>query len=431
MKFLARLRDRFKAAAKPTTHRIGDAGILEWLGLKRGAENARENVTYFTCLKQLSETLAKMPIKIYREAEKGAEEIERGEKDLNHLAYLLQLRPNPYMTPTTFWAAVENNRNHYGNAYVYIRRRLVRQRFGGYWQVEDLWIMPSNCVRVLVDNAGVFGRDGGLWYVYTDHITKKRYVFPPDDVLHFKTSHTFNGLVGESIQSILASTVQGIQASQEYLDKLYEQGMTAKSVLEYTGDLSEQAKQALREAIEEFGNGTQNAGRVLPIPLGFKLTPLDIKLTDAQFFELKKYGALQLAAAFGIKPNQINDYEKASYANSEQQTIAFQVDTMQYILKQYEEEMEYKLLMYMPETDHIYIKHNEKAILRTDSETQMKILAQAVDHAIYTPNEARRYLDKKATPGGDQLIVNAGTVSLKDMGMQFKKGKEEQNGESH
>ena len=41
-----------------------------------------------------------------------------------------------------------------------------------------------------------------------------------------------------------------------------------------------------------------------------KLTPLDIKLSDSQFIELKKYSALQIAAAFGIKPNQINDYEK-------------------------------------------------------------------------------------------------------------------------
>ena len=55
----------------------------------------------------------------------------------------------------------------------------------------------------------------------------------------------------------------------------------------------------------------------MPVPLGMKLTPLDIKLTDAQFFELRKYTALQIAGAFGVKPNQINDYEKSGYANSE------------------------------------------------------------------------------------------------------------------
>ena len=58
-----------------------------------------------------------------------------------------------------------------------------------------------------------------------------------------------------------------------------------------------------------------------------KLTPLDIKLTDSQFFELKKYTALQIAAAFGVKPNQINNYDKSSYSNSEMQQLSFYVDT--------------------------------------------------------------------------------------------------------
>ena len=111
------------------------------------------------------------------------------------------------------------------------------------------------------------------------------------------------------------------------------QGRT-RAVLEYTGDLSAAGQNKLRESFEQMGNGPANAGRILPVPLGFKLTPMDIKLTDAQYLELKKYGALQLAAAFGIKPNQLNDYERGSYANSEQQTIAFQVETMQYTIKQ-------------------------------------------------------------------------------------------------
>lgn len=74
-----------------------------------------------------------------------------------------------------------------------------------------------------------------------------------------------------------------------------------------------------------------------------KLTPLDIKLTDSQFFELKKYTALQIAAAFGVKPNQINDYSKSSYANSELQQLSFYVDTELFVIKQYEEEINYKM----------------------------------------------------------------------------------------
>ena len=71
----------------------------------------------------------------------------------------------------------------------------------------------------------------------------------------------------------------------------------------------------------------------MPVPLGMKLTPLDIKLTDAQFFELRKHTALQIAGAFGVKPNQINDYSKSSYSNSEMQQLSFLTETMLFILK--------------------------------------------------------------------------------------------------
>ena len=82
---------------------------------------------------------------------------------------------------------------------------------------------------------------------------------------------------------------------------------------------------------------------------------------------MKKFNALQIAGAFGIKPNQINDYEKSSYANSEMQQLSFYVDTVLFILKQYEEEINYKLLNKEEIEEGIFFKFNEKVILRTDS----------------------------------------------------------------
>lgn len=398
--------------------------ILDWLGLGRRVNKAREDTVYFICLKNLAETIGKMPLKLFRPAPDGAEEVN---PDEDEVAALLSIRPNPYTTPATFWAAVENNRNHYGNAYIWIQRHLQRGRYGGHYKVDGLWIMPSANVRVLVDNVGCFGGGGRIWYHYTDAITAKQYVFPDCDVIHLKTSHTMNGLIGESVQSILASTLEGDLAAQNYLNDLYQNGLTAKAILEYTGDLSDKGREALRESMEEFASGPKNVGRILPVPLGMKFTPMDIKLTDAQFFELKKYSALQLAAAFGIKPNQINDYEKASYANSEQQTIAFQVDTMLYPVTQYEQEIRYKLLFLDPDRDTWAVHFNEKALLRTDTKTQMEILAAAVKGTIYKPNEARAYLNRKPVPGGDALLVNAATVRLEDMGAEIKEKGGEQN----
>lgn len=402
---------------------LSSTSFLESLGLKRKRKPTSE-VTYFTCLKMLSETLAKMPVKYYQKTEKGIMEAEQTET-----SKLLTTRPNPFMTPTTFWNTVEINRNHYGNAYVYIRKKFIRKKYGGELRILDLWVMQSNCVQIVVDDAGIFAGVGRLWYVYTDPTSGKQYVFSTDEVMHFKTSFSFDGITGLPVQQILKDTVSGASASQDFMNKMYESGLTAKATLEYTGELNESAKEALRQSFEEFGSGSKNVGKILPVPLGMKLTPLDIKLTDSQFFELKKYTALQIAAAFGVKPNQINDYSKSSYANSEMQQLSFYVDTELFIIKQYEEEINYKMVTEDEQDEGFYYKYNEKVLFRTDSKTQMEYLQAGVSGSIIKPNEARRKLDMSDAAGGDELLANGSIVPLTMAGAAYQKdGRTEEEG---
>ena len=395
---------------------LNSQSFLESLGLRRKRKPTSE-VTYFTCLKMLSETLAKMPIKYYQRTDRGIVEAEQTET-----SKLLTKRPNPFMTPTVFWNTVEMNRNHYGNAYVYMRKKFIRKRYGGEFRIIDLWVMQSNCVQIVVDDAGIFAGVGRLWYVYTDPTSGRQYVFSTDEVMHFKTSFSFDGITGLPVQQILKDTVSGASASQDFMNKMYESGLTAKATLEYTGELNEGAKEALRQSFEEFGSGAKNVGKILPVPLGMKLTPLDIKLTDSQFFELKKYTALQIAAAFGVKPNQINDYSKSSYANSELQQLSFYVDTELFIIKQYEEEINYKMTTEEEQDSGFYYKYNEKVLFRTDSKTQMSYLKEGVGGSIIKPNEARRKLDMPDAEGGDELFANGNIVPLTMAGAAYQKG---------
>lgn len=251
---------------------LNSQSFLESLGLRRKRKPTSE-VTYFTCLKMLSETLAKMPVKYYQKTDRGIVEAEQTET-----SKLLTKRPNPFMTPTVFWNTVEMNRNHYGNAYVYMRKKFIRKRYGGEFHIIDLWVMQSNCVQIVVDDAGIFAGVGRLWYVYADPTSGRQYVFSTDEVMHFKTSFSFDGITGLPVQQILKDTVSGASASQDFMNKMYESGLTAKATLEYTGELNEGAKEALRQSFEEFGSGAKNVGKILPVPLGMKLTPLDLVL---------------------------------------------------------------------------------------------------------------------------------------------------------
>lgn len=408
MQLWTRIKNTITNIIRPTAS-LQDEDLLKWLGLDSVPNNVLAETTYFTCLKLLSETLGKMPLKYMQETEEGKIRAEP------NCAYLvLKNRPNAYMTPTTFWSTVEMNRNHFGNAFCYCR---FSKKNG---ELIDVWIMQSDCVKVLIDNVGYFGEKNSIWYVYTDPQTAQQYTYRNEEVLHFKTSMTFDGILGLPVKKILDATVKGGLYSQNFMNNLYKTGLTGSCALEYVGDLDKEKRRLLKETMEELATGAENAGGMIPVPLGMKLTPLNIKLTDSQFFELKKHNALQIAGAFGIKPNQINLYEKSSYSNSESQQLSFYIESMQYTLKHYEEEITYKILLEEELKDSKFYKFNELAILRADTKTQMETLSKAVNNAIYTPNEARDILDRERKDGGDILMCNGNYIPVTDIGNQYK-----------
>lgn len=381
--------------------------IVDFLGLGDVPADRLSEATYFACLKILSESMGKLPLKLLRKTEQGGVE-----KAYKHPLYrILAYRPNPYMTATHFWSTVEYNRNHYGNGYVWIT---------GAGSETKLWTLPSPDVQVYIDDRGIFGTKNAIWYVYTSSKNGKLYKIPYDSMLHFKTSSSFDGITGRPVRDMLSETLVGNLKAQKMLNKLYDNGFTAKAVVQYTGSLNDELVKKYVKGIEDYATGKiDDVKSIIPIPIGSTLTPLNVNLTDNQFLELKKYSALQIAAAFGIKPNQINDYEKSSYASSEAQQLAFYVDTLLYIIKQYEEEICNKLLSDEEIANGYNAKFNISVILRADSEKQTQSLKEAVQGSLRTPNEARAMLDLPARPGGDVLLCNGSMMPVQMAGQQY------------
>lgn len=410
-----RVKNAYKALTNKQDKNYAMQQLIDFLGLQGTKEDALSEATYFACLKVLSESVGKLPLKLLKHDENGGVVTARG----HPLYFALHDRPNPYMTSTTFWSTMEQNRNHYGDAYAWIK---------GAGTKTSLWILPSNEVEIWYDDQKILSDVPDVYYIYSHG--GKLYKFSSEQIIHLKTSSSFDGIKGIPVREQLKTTVTGNIKAQKMLNQMYKSGFTAKAVVQYTADLSEENRKKFKEKIEDFAGSDlddKEVKSIIPIPFGTNLTPLNIKLADNQFIEVKKYSALQIASAFGIKPNQIGDYEKSSYANSEAQQLSFYVDTMLYILKQYEEELNYKLLSREEIDTGYYFKFNVAVILRADLKTQIETLSQAVANFIYTPNEARALLDKPSLPGGDKLLGNGASIPVELAGSQYTnlEGKEE------
>lgn len=364
-------------------------------------------VTYYTCIKILSESLGKLNLELKQKTKNN------GVKTINNnLSTVLKVRPNPYMSPSSFWSTVETHRLHWGNAYVWIQRNGTK--------LENLWILNPTEVEIFMDDLGLFGKTNALFYRYCDARTGHIYLFNAEDILHFRNSSTyFNGIVGMSVGQILKTTMDGKLASQDYLNNLYKSGMTGKAVLQYTGDLSPEAQQRLMNGLESFANGSNNAGKIIPIPLGTTLTPLNVDLADSQFVELKQYTDKQIASAFGVPTSKLNNLEQASFASVEAQNLSFLVDTMSYILKIYDEELTYKLLSSTSISQGYHFEFDVNSLLRCDINSQITFLSTAVNNGLMTQNEARAKLGLQTMTGADVLFVNGTNIPSEMLGQQY------------
>lgn len=372
--------------------------------------DATSEATYYACLKVLMEAIGKLPLKIQQYTPDKGIRVAR-----EHPYYrMLNERPNRYMTASSFWSTCEQFRDDLGNSYAWIDTRDPKH--------PQLWHLDPSKVQVYYDDARKLADAADVYYRYTSG--EDSIVFASEEIIHLKSHYTKDGITGISVRDQLSATIRGNIKAQEFINKTIESGMTAKSVLNYTGSLNDANVQALVKEVTKYAKGEmkdKGIENIVPMPVGFSLTPLNLKLADSQFLELRQYSALQIASAFGVKPYQVGDYTKSSYASAEAQQLSFLVDTLLFIVKQYEEELTYKLLTDEEVAKGYHIKFNVGVLLRADQKTQIETLRSAVSGFLMTPNEARERIDLPAKEGGDQLIGNGSTIPITEVGAQWQK----------
>lgn len=362
-------------------------------------------IVFFTCMKILSESVGKIPCYLM-----DADKRRIGEHET---MWYLGVEPNEYQTPVQFFSQLEFMRNYYGNAYVYIDRD-YRGKILGMYPIDprrvQIWI--NNTERKMTRR---------YFYFYTDDKTGKNHWLLPDEVLHFKAWITDeSGMSGKSVREILATSFAGAKASTKFLNELYQNGLLARAVVKYIGDLKRSSQNQMLDAIIEQAN--DKGRRIIAIPVGFDVQKLDLSLADSQFFELRKFSARQISAAFGVNTFYLNDLEKSSYANASAQNLQFYTSTLLYILNIYEQELNRKLLRRDELQAGMGYKFNISVLLRGDPQQQADVIQKLIGCGIYSVNECRRLLDRESCEEGDVRIINGSYMKLEDVGAAYAKG---------
>jgi HK97 family phage portal protein len=394
---------------------VDDRRLLEVLGIDIGevnvkGKNALKIDTVYACVRIRSESVAKLPIKVYQEDENGVQ------KQTRHPVYqLLRLRPNPYMSAYDFWKCIEAQNSMYGNAYANIE-------FDKRGRIVGLWPMDSSRVKIIVDNdtvsSGIVQPRSRVFYQVDLGYEQRK--LSPDEVLHFKGGVTLDGIVGLSPLDCLKATLENSASANKFVNNFYKQGLQVKGIVQYVGDLNEKAKEAFRKSFESMSSGLNNSHRIALLPIGYQFVPIALNMHDAQFLENNQLTIRQIAAAFGIKMHQLNDLTRATHTNVTEQQKEFYTDTLQPILTMYEQELTWKLFLDDELDDGYFFRFNVDAILRADLKTRYEAYRIGVQGGFIAPNEPRRLENLPPMPGGDQLLVNGNMVPITQAGAAYK-----------
>jgi len=321
----------------------------------------------------ISNTVAKLPLYVYRNQADGGKERAR-----THPAYrLLRHRANDTLTALQLKRTLTAHAILEGNGYAWIERT-------GGGEPVGLWPLRPHQTTVV-------GEDGRLQYV--TQVNGEHWRLQPNQVLHVRgLSH--DGFVGYSLLEIAAEALGLGIAAQQFTGAFFGNGAHTDGMLMYPGKLSAEARENLRRNWDKMHTGTDKSFRIAVFEEGLKYQPLTVAAKDAQLIESRGFDAKQIANLLNLPPHLVGDDSRTSYASLEQEMRSLLEHSFDPWLTTWEDECRTKLLT-EPEqqTDSHSIEFMREAMLRADSRTTIETLVTEVNNGLATANEARQKLN--------------------------------------
>ncbi len=361
---------------------------------------ALQTTAVYACVRILSETLASLPLHMYRHTDSGKEKATS-----NPLYRLLHDEPNPEMTSFVFRETLMSHLLLWGNAYSQIIR-------DGRGKVVALYpLLPD---KMEVDRTAT----GELFYEYQSD--KGKAVLRKEEVLHIP-GLGFDGIKGQSPIAMAKNAIGMAIATEEYGAKFFSNGANPGGVLEHPGVVKDPKR--VRDSWNAVYQGSSNAHRVAVLEEGMKFTPIGIPPEQAQFIATRKFQISEIARIFGIPPHMIGDLEKSSFSNIEQQSLEFVKYTLDPWVVRWEMAHR-KALLNPAEKEEYFIKFNVDGLLRGDYQSRMSGYAVGRQNGWLSANDVRELEDLNRIPeelGGDLYLINGNMTKLEDAGAFAKK----------
>ena len=345
--------------------------------------------TVFACIRNISEDVAKVPLKIYK---KGPDSKEV--QDEHPLHKILNYQPNPEMTSMDFRQTMTAHCLGWGNAYAEIQRNIIGDVVGLFP------ILPQKVTPRRSDATNE------IIYEVTDDKGNISNI-SQDSMLHIRGLGD-DGIVGYNVIQYARENLGLALAAETFGSTYFGNNTVIGGVLKHPGNLSEEAQARLRKSINEKHAGPANAHKIMVLEEAMDFTQTVIPPEQSQFLETRQFSTPEICKWFRMPPHKVADLTRATFSNIEHQDLEYVKDCLMAWFKRWELAVWWKLLSDTEKDTGFYAEHTVEGLLKGDIKSRYSSyqisLGNNNNPGFMTINEVRSLENLNPVDGGDELF---------------------------
>lgn len=366
-------------------------GTSNSAGIRVDQDTALQYSPFFAGVRVLSEDLGALPLFMYERLEPRGKQRATG----HPLYALLHDQPNAMMGAAWLKETLMGHAITWGNG---VGQLVTHPRTG---QIEEIWPLRPDRLQICVKRTGP-GKFSRV-YKYRDDVNGIYATLLPHEVLHI-AGLGFDGVRGYPIVELAANAIGLGLATEHYGAKHFSNGAAPGGTLSHPGNLSPGARTRMANDWENIHKGIDRAHRVAILEEGVTWQQVGIPNDSAQFLETRKLQVTEMARWLRLPSHKINDLERATFSNIEQQQLDYVSSALNIWLVRWEQAILTQLLL-PEERATFYAEFLVDSLLRGDTLTRYQAYAIGRQWGWLSANDVRDRENLNPVDGGDAYLV--------------------------
>lgn len=343
------------------------------------ATTAMQLSTVYKCVRAISETVAMLPLHVYRRLDRGKERAPE-----HPVAQLLR-RPNRWQTSMQWLEMIQGHATLLGNGYSEI--------------VYDGRGMPVELIPLHPLRTTVEVTDSGLpRYLTRDERGNERTLLF-GQVLHLAGFAT-DGYVGLNPIEAEREAIAAGMTARDFGARFFGNSARPPLWIEMPAGAKFADDDARRRFTAQFHEAYagSNAGKAPVMDQGMKLHQITVSNVDSQWLESRKYSDIDICGLWRVPPHKIGILDRATWGNIEHQALEWVTDCIMPWARRWELALQRDLDF----GDAYFPEYLLDALLRGDTKTRYEAYGKGINDGWLMRNEARERENLNPIDGLDE-----------------------------